>query len=199
MRWGDLAGGVGPNFLPIDKNKRQRGGREMQPLHAPRSRLHYWLHYPRGPTQKLDRSIINRKLKKIKRSCPFKTAKVHRSRCGLDLCFLHVSFRELDVEIERTRGWGSLMMVVVCCTGWGNSKDTAMFLCFYERWVWGKNKVVINGKIKRNWVNNNDLNRKLSRSGNQTLNNVQFLPAARLILFYSVNNDTKTLLLYFKE
>lgn len=74
-----------------------------------------------------------------------------------------------------------------------------MFLCFYERWVWGKNKVVINGKIKRNWVNNNDLNRKLSRSGNQTLNNVQFLPAARLILFYSVNNDIKTLLLYFKE
>lgn len=81
-----------------------------------------------------------------------------------------------------------------------------MFLCFYERWVWGKNKVVINGKIKRNWVNNNYVNRKLSRSGNQTLsqvqtvvNNVQFLHAAKLILFYSVNNDIKTLLLYFKE
>jgi hypothetical protein len=63
---------------------------------------------------------------------------------------------------------------------------------------------VINGKIKRNWVSNNDVNRKLSRSGNQSqiqtlVNNVQFLPAARLILFYSVNNDIKTLLLYFKE
>jgi hypothetical protein len=99
---------VGPNFLPIDKNKRQRIEREEGERcrrcthHDPGYTTDFTTHV--APHKNSTVLLSTEKLKKIKRSCPFKTAKVHRSRCGLDLCFLHVSFRELDVEIEKTRG-----------------------------------------------------------------------------------------------